>query len=81
MKTTITVRLDPEVQRRLERLARATARTKSYLVSDAIEEYLSLNEWQVAAIQKGIEQADAGRLTPHEEVRKRWEARLGDPVD
>jgi len=81
MKNVMTVRVDPETKKRLERMARATARTKSFLVADAIEEYLSVNEWQVEAIEKGILQAERGSLIPHEEVRKKWEARLADSMD
>lgn len=76
MKSVMTIRIDPEVHERLERMARATARTKSYLVSDAILEYLELNEWQVEAIKEGIESADRGELTPHEEVLEEWQARV-----
>lgn len=78
MKSMITVRLDPEVKSRLERMAKATARTRSFLIADAIEEYLSVNEWQVEAIQEGIRQADAGHLMSHEAIREKWRARLED---
>ncbi|MDQ7827231.1 MAG: ribbon-helix-helix protein, CopG family [Candidatus Eremiobacteraeota bacterium] len=81
MKNVMTVRVDPKVKKRLEKLARATARTKSFLVADAIEEYLRINEWHIEAIEKGILQAENGSLTPHEEVRKKWEAKLADPMD
>ncbi|MGV8125442.1 MAG: CopG family ribbon-helix-helix protein [Candidatus Xenobiia bacterium LiM19] len=81
MKNVMTVRVDAEVIKRLEKMARATARTKSFLVADAIEEYLSINEWQIEAIEKGILQAEKGALIPHEEVRKKWEAKLADCMD
>jgi RHH-type transcriptional regulator, rel operon repressor / antitoxin RelB len=81
MKNVMTIRIDPEVKNKLERMARATARTKSFLVADAIEEYLSVNEWQIEAIQEGVRQAEEGLLIPHEEVRKKWEAELADSVD
>ncbi len=81
MKDVITVRLDPDMRRKLESLARATARTRSFLVTDAIQEYLEVNEWQVAAIQEGIRQADEEKLIPHEQVRAKWEKRLADSMD
>lgn len=81
MKNVMTVRVDAEVIKRLEKMARATARTKSFLVADAIEEYLSINEWQIEAIEEGILQAEKGPLIPHEEVRKMWEAKLADCMD
>ena len=81
MKDVLTVRLSPEVKDQLEKMAQATARTKSFLVADAIQQYLGANEWQIQAIQEGIQQADEGQLIPHEAVRAMWEAKLADPVD
>lgn len=81
MKTVVTIRIDADVKKRLEKIARATQRTQSFLIADAIQEYLRVNEWQVEAIMEGVRQADGGDLTPHSEVRKRWEAKLGDRVD
>jgi RHH-type rel operon transcriptional repressor/antitoxin RelB len=81
MKDTLSVRLSPEIKDKLEKMARATARTKSFLVADAIQQYLSVNEWQIQAIQEGIQQADEGQLISHEEVVRAWEAKLADPVE
>lgn len=33
-------------------------------------------EWQIEAIRESVRHADAGQLTPHEEVKKEWEAKL-----
>ena len=81
MKSVITVRVDAETKKKLEKMAQATARTKSFLIADAIEEYLSVNEWQIEAIEEGIQQADEGHLISHEEIRKKWEAKLADCLD
>ena len=78
---TLTVRLPPEIKTRLDKLARATSRPRSFLIQTAIQEYLALNEWQVGAIREGLDQADEGRLIPHEEIRKTWEGKLAHPVD
>lgn len=76
--TTITVRVDPEVALRLQRLAKATRRTKSFLAAEAIGEYVALQEWQVAAIQAGAAQADREEGVELDEVKRRWENRLAD---
>ena len=47
MSDVMTVRVEPDVKQRLEKLAKATARTKSFLAAEAIRAYLDLNEWQV----------------------------------
>lgn len=70
MSTTLTIRIDEETKERLERLAEATARSKSYLVTSAINGFIEANEWQVRAIEKAIKSADEGRFVDHEEVMK-----------
>ena len=52
--TTLTVRLDKSVKKRLEAAAARVRRSKSFVAAEAIEEYLAIQEWQVAAIKKGI---------------------------
>ena len=53
--TTFTVRVDPAVKKRLEKLAKSTGRSRSYLAAEAITEYLDVNEWQVAGIKQAID--------------------------
>jgi len=71
--TTLTVRLAPQVKRRLESVAQRVRRSKSFLAAEAIEEFLTVQEWQIAAIKEGIAAADRGELVPHEDVRA-WAA-------
>ena len=76
--TLISVRVSNKLARRLARLAKSTDRSMSYVAGQAIEEFITLQEWQVKAIQEGLEQADQGDLHPHSEARKRlakWKAR------
>lgn len=70
MSTTLTIRIDDKTKQRLERLAEATARSKSYLVSSAINGFIEANEWQIRAIKKAVKSADKGYLVDHEEVVK-----------
>jgi len=46
----------------------APNRSKSFLAAQAIEEFLALQEWQVAAIKEGIDAADRGELVSHDEA-------------
>ncbi len=68
--STITVRLDDELKRRLETLAESTKRSKSYLAAEAIQAYVDLNAWQVTAIEAGLAAADRGELIPQREIAK-----------
>jgi len=78
---TLTVRVDRQVARRLEKLAQATRRSRSFLAAEAIEEYLAVQEWQVQAILAGIDEADRGEGVDLEQVRASWERKREDPVD
>ncbi len=69
--TTVSVRIDPAIKKRLEKLAKSTGRSRSYLAAEAINEYLDLNEWQVAGIQKAITSLDRGKGISHKRV-KEW---------
>lgn len=78
--TLISVRVPETVAKRLAALAEATDRSKSYVAAQAIEEFLSLQEWQVKAIRKGVAEAEAGKLADHKEAQKllgRWGRRGG----
>lgn len=67
-QTLVSVRLSEPVAERLENLAHATNRSKSFLAAQAIEEFLALQEWQVAAIKEGIDAADRGEFVSHDEA-------------
>ena len=66
--TTLTVRLPPELKKRLGELAERTRRTKSFLAGEAIAGYVERELDIVAGIERGLEDAKAGRVVPHEDV-------------
>jgi predicted transcriptional regulator len=60
------------MRKQLEHLAEATGRSKSFLTSKALEDYLKRESWQIAAIQKGVAAADRGEFADEEEAAKRF---------
>ena len=71
MKTnTVSARLDPETAKKLELLVKATARSRSFLVAEAIETYVEDQAWQIAAIKEGIKEADKGKFATESQVKK-----------
>ena len=73
--TTMTIRLTPELKSRLDQLAEATHRSKSFLAAEAIREFIELNEWQIQEINEAIKEADAGDFSSNDEVKTvftRW---------
>jgi predicted transcriptional regulator len=69
-KTTISFRIDQEKVEALDMLAEAVDRDRSYLLNEAVEAYLDVQQWQLAQIKESLKQADAGELIDHEKVRK-----------
>ena len=67
-KATLSFRTDEETKSRLDRLAGARRRDRSFLINEAIEQYLELNDWQETQIRAGIEEADRGEFATEEEV-------------
>src|SRR6516164_3701333 len=67
--TTFTVRVNTAVKRRLEKLAKNTGRSRSFLAAEAIENYVNINEWQVAGIKQAIASLDHGHFVSHDEVK------------
>jgi RHH-type rel operon transcriptional repressor/antitoxin RelB len=47
----------------------STGLSRSHLAAEAINEYLDLNEWQVAGIKQAILCLDRGETVSHEEVK------------
>jgi|OpeIllAssembly_1097287.scaffolds.fasta_scaffold29460_3 predicted transcriptional regulator len=81
--STFTIRLDPETKKRLQRLAESTDRSRAYIINEAVQEYLAINEWQIKEIKHRLEIADkpGARFVSHEDVKAKWEGKLADPVD
>ncbi len=75
MSTTMTVRLEDDVKDRLDVLAEATQRSKSFLAAEAIRAYVENNEWQIGEIQAALKEADAGDFANDKDLAafaKKW---------
>lgn len=64
----VTVRLDSALKEKLDALAKSTRRTRSFLAAEAIQAYVDLNAWQIAEIEQGLQEADAGDFMTDEEL-------------
>jgi RHH-type rel operon transcriptional repressor/antitoxin RelB len=67
--TTFSVRVETGVKKRLERLAKSTGRSRSFLAAEAINEYLEVNEWQVSGIKRAMASLDGGEGIAHDMVK------------
>ncbi len=74
----LTLRLEPNVKRRLEKLAEATRRSRSYVAAEAIRAYVEVNEWQIGEIGKALAEADRGDFAADRDVKRvmnKWKRR------
>ena len=64
----LNVSIDPELDDRLSSVAETLDRPRSWVVEQAIKEFVDLQSWHLAAIDEGIQEADAGKLILHDDV-------------
>lgn len=75
MPAPFTVRLDEATLNALDHLAQKTDRSRNWLISRAVEDFVALNAWQLGKIEAGIAAADRGEFASDEElarVRKKF---------
>ncbi|MGA2727606.1 MAG: ribbon-helix-helix protein, CopG family [Terracidiphilus sp.] len=68
---TISFRAKSEKIEALDSLAAAQDRSRSYLINDAIAQYIELHAYQDALVHDGQKEMRRGRVTSHNEVVKR----------
>jgi predicted transcriptional regulator len=68
--TEVTIRIDAETANKLDWLTSKTGRSQSILVSQAIEEFVSREAWQIAEIQAGLAEANQGGFASDAEVER-----------
>jgi len=68
---TISFRARAEKIEALDSLAAAQDRPRSYLINEAIANYIDLHAYQDALVRKGLEEMRKGRTVRHEEVVSR----------
>src|SRR6266478_6401298 len=74
----LTLRLEGGLRGKLDKLAAATRRSRSFLAAEAIREYVALNSWQIEEIHKGLAEAERGEFASENEVKrvaKKWTRR------
>ena len=67
---TISFRISSDAVDTLDALAETMDRDRSYLLNEAVERYLELNEYHIKLIKKGLRAAKEGKLVSHADVKK-----------
>ena len=69
-KTTISFRTDETRKDALDTIAKQQQRDRSFLINEALDNYLDVYQWQIEHIKKGIAELDRGEFVTHEEAKK-----------
>jgi predicted transcriptional regulator len=67
---TVTFRVPEKKVAALDSAAAHQQRDRSFILNEAVDQYLSLQEYHLALIDEGIRAADAGDVIPHNDVMK-----------
>jgi predicted transcriptional regulator len=71
-RTTLAIRLPASLKAELGALARATGRNRNALVEEAIRRLIAVEQWQIADIEAGVREAEAGDFATPEEMDQLW---------
>lgn len=71
MKAT-TIRFDNDTLVRIDGLANALSRSRSWVIQQAIERFLDYEEWYVQEVKAGLDEVERGDIASDEEVAARF---------
>jgi predicted transcriptional regulator len=67
------IKLSPDLQAKLDRIASQQGRDSESLVHEAVERLADYDDWFIRQVEKGLAQIDRGEVVKHEEVATRME--------
>jgi predicted transcriptional regulator len=74
MTKPVTFRMDDEKVQALDKLAESMDRDRSYLLNEAVDDYIEIQQWQLQGIDRAIADADAGKFVSDEEVQTAFDS-------
>jgi predicted transcriptional regulator len=74
----VSVRLETALNDQVTSIAAALDRPRSWVIEQAVRDFVAVQQWQLAAIDEGIRAADTGHLVAHESVVA-WVQSWGQP--
>lgn len=73
-KPILNIRFAPETLKRLDAVAAATRRSRSFIANEALEAWISREIELIEDLQIGLEEIKAGKSIPHEQAICRIDA-------
>ena len=75
-KQNINFKTDSSKVKTLDRLAASMRRDRTFLLNEAVDQYLSVQEYHLKEIEKGLAQVKAGNTQDYDAVKASWIRRL-----
>lgn len=72
MRTTLSFRTEEETRQQIDKVAESLERDRSWVINEAVANYLQLYNWQLQQIDEGIRELDAGQGYTLDEVREHF---------
>jgi len=73
----VTVRMPPDIQKKLGKIAASMDRSRNWLINQAVEQYLELYDWQTEQIRQRLHDAEhGGEFVSHDDAMRRIEAKI-----
>ena len=69
-KISVTVRLDQDTVAFLDKLAEFEDRDRSYMIKQAVANFVRLHRWQIEEVRKAVKEAESGLFATDKEVAK-----------
>ena len=74
--STLSVRVPDELRGQLDYLSRSTKRSRAYLATEALSDFVRRNAWRARELHAAIEAAEDGEFISHPAMLT-WAANLG----
>jgi predicted transcriptional regulator len=76
-KGNVTFRMKKDRIKAIDELGKFYDRDRSYIVNEAVEEYLARRQWQLEEVNRALAEVEAGKFLTEEELLREvasWEA-------
>lgn len=70
----VSFRMTSKKLERLDSLAGAQHRDRTFILNEAIDNYLDLYDYHVSLVEQGLRDIETGKVTSHEEVGRQLKA-------
>lgn len=78
--STITIRTDPEITKKITALAKAMDRSRNWVIEDALRRYIEEQAWQVKGIREAMVSLDRREGIAHEDVMREMDALIEERI-